>query len=135
MKESESKNYDRIFFKTKNFGKNSNTIIWAEGQIFMKHWVFDYFGGFMPWRCGADTEFIIRVDQFINVEKINIILFKRRIHDSNLIVQKKTKYNSKLRKLHSTYINKISKNINNINDAVIIKIINNYYEIFPHSKI
>ena len=89
MKESESKNYDRIFFKTKNFGKESETILWAEGQIFMKHWVFDYFGGFMPWKCSADTEYIFRVDKLLNVEKINVILFKRRIHDSNLTVQKK----------------------------------------------
>ena len=42
----------------------------------MKHWVFDYFGGFMPWRYAADTEFINREDQLINVEKINILFFK-----------------------------------------------------------
>ena len=135
INESEFYDYDRILFKAKNFGKDSETILWAEGQIFMKHWVFDYFGGFMPWRCSADSEFIIRVDQFINVKKIDIILFKRRIHDSNLTVQKKTKYKSKFRNLHFRYINKISKNINNINDAVIIKVINNYYEIFPNSTI
>ena len=135
INESEFYNYDRIYFKGKNFGKNSEKILWADGQIFMKHWVFDYFGGFMPWRCAADTEFIFRVDQFINVEKINIILFKRRIHQSNLTVQKKTKMESNFRKLHSRYIKTVSTNINNVNDAVIIKIINNYYEIFPNSTI
>ena len=129
INEAEFYNYDRIFFKTKNFGKDSETILWAEGQIFMKHWVFDYFGGFMPWRCGADTEFIIRIDQFIKVEKIGVVLFKRRIHNSNLTIL------LKFRKRVFRYINKISKNINNVNDAVIIKVIDNCYEIFPNSTI
>lgn len=134
INESEFYNYDRIYFKGKNFGK-SNTIFWAEGQVFMKHWVFDYFGGFMPWRCSADSEFIIRVDQFINVEQINIVLFKRRIHNFNLTVKKKTKLGSKFRYQYIHYINQFSRKINNVNDAVIIKIIDNYYEIFFNSTI
>ena len=136
MKESESKNFDRVLFKSKNFGKKTKKkIIWAEGQVFMKHWVFDFFGGFMPWRCAADTEFIMRVDKFLTVKKINKILFKRRIHDSNLTVQKKSKINSIFRKWHVNYINEVSKKIKNINDAVIIKIVNNYKEIFSNSII
>ena len=134
INESKFYNYDRIYFKGKNFG-NSNTIFWAEGQIFIKHWVFDYFGGFMPWICSADSEFIIRVDQFINVKQINIVLFKRRIHNSNLTVQKKTKLGSKFRYQYVYYINQVSRNISNINDAVIIKIVDNYYEIFLNSTI
>ena len=99
----------------------------------MKHWVFDYFGGFMPWRCAADSEFITRVGKFIKVKKLNKILFKRRIHESNLTIQKKTKFKSVYRKLHINYIDNVSNNIKNINNAVIIKIINNYNEIFPNS--
>jgi len=134
LNESKLYNYDRIYFKGINFGK-SNTIFWAEGQVFMKHWVFDYFGGFMPWVCSADSEFIIRVDKFINVKEINIVLFKRRIHNSNLTVQKKTKLGSKFRYQYVYYINQVSRNISNINDAVIIKIVDNYYEIFLNSTI
>ncbi len=135
MKESESKNYDMILFKGINFGKKKfkKKKFLAEGQVFMKHWVFDYFGGFMPWRCAADSEFITRVGKFIKIKKLNKILFKRRIHESNLTIQKKTKYKSVYRKLHINYINNVSKNIKNINNAVIIKIINNYNEIFPNS--
>ena len=134
INESKFYNYDRIYFKGKNFG-NSNIIFWADGQVFMKHWVFDYFGGFMPWICSADSEFIIRVDQFINVEQINIVLFKRRIHNSNLTVKKKTKLGSKFRYQYTKYINQVTRKINNVNDAVIIKIIDNYHEIFYNSTI
>ena len=97
----------------------------------MKHWVFDYFGGFMPWRCAADTEFIKRVGKFIKFKKLKKILFRRRIHDSNLTVQKKSRIKSVFREWHINYINKVTKKIKNINDAVIIKIVNNYKEIFP----
>ena len=133
MTNSESKNYDIISFKSKNFGKKTKTkkIFFAVGQIFMKHWVFDYFGGFMPWRCGADTEFRRRVQKFVKFGKVNKILFKRRIHDSNLTVQKKSKRHSVFRRWHRFYINNVSKKIKNINDAVIIKITNSYKEIFP----
>jgi hypothetical protein len=37
------------FIKQKILEKiQKEKILWADGQIFMKHWVFDYFGGFMP---------------------------------------------------------------------------------------
>ena len=131
----ESKNPDRIVFKYQNFGKDSHSIIWSYGQIFIKHWVFDFFGGFMPWRCEADAEFLNRVDKFIRVHKINRILFKKRIHDSNLTVSKKTSRASVFRKWHINYRLKISKKIKNINDAVIITIINDYKEILSNSTI
>ena len=136
MKQSESNNYDMILFKAKNFGKKiRNKVIWAEGQLFMKHWVFDYFGGFMPWRCAADTEFIKRVGKFVKFKKIKKILLRRRIHNSNLTVQKKSRMNSVFRLWHVNYINNVSKRIKNINNAVIIKITNNYFECFPNSII
>jgi len=132
MKESKSKDLDLIIFKSKNFGKKtkSKSIFWAEGQIFIKHCVFDYFGGFLPWKIAADTELIFRIGKFVKFMKMNKILFKRRIHDNNLTIQKKSKMKSVFRKWHIKYINKVSKKIKNINDAVIIKITNNYNEIF-----
>ena len=132
-----SKNCDRIVFKYQNFRKDSQKkkILWSYGQIFIKHWVFDYFGGFMPWRCEGDAEFIFRVDKFITVHKINKILFKKRIHDSNLTVSKKTSMTSVFRKWHVNYTLKVSQKIKNINKAVIITIINDYKEIFSDSII
>ena len=134
MEKAESEDVDRIMFLCQNFG-NKNNIIWANGQIFMKHWVFDYFGGFMPWRCEGDGEFVNRVDKFITVVKIPTILMERRIHDSNLTVKKKIGLNSVFRKWHENYRLNISLNIKNINDAVIIKIVNDFQEIFPNTTI
>ena len=101
----------------------------------MKHWVFDYFGGFMPWRCEGDGDFVNRVDKFLTVVKIPTILMERRIHDSNLTVEKKTGLNSIFRAWHRNYRFNISLNIKNINDAVIIKIVNDFQEIFPNTTI
>jgi glycosyltransferase involved in cell wall biosynthesis len=134
MEKAESEDVDRIMFLCQNFG-NSNNIIWANGQIFMKHWVFDYFGGFMPWRCEGDGEFVNRVDKFLTVVKIPTILMERRIHDSNLTVKKKIGLNSVFRAWHRNYRFNISLNIKNINDAVIIKIVNDFQEIFPNTTI
>lgn len=135
MEKSESEDVDRIMFKCQNFGKKSDKIGWASGQIFMKHWVFDYFGGFMPWRCEGDGEFSNRVDKFLTVIRIPIILMKRRIHDSNLTTAKKTGLHSVFRRWHENYRLNISLNIKNINDAVIIKIIDDFQEIFPNTII
>ena len=64
MNESESENPDRLMFMKENFGEYMEETYWANGQIFMKHWAFDYFDGFMRWRCEGDSEFTNRVDNF-----------------------------------------------------------------------
>ena len=130
MKESESDDIDKIWFQLKNFGY-STQIQWAQGQFLMKHWVFDWFGGFLPWICAADAELHYRIDRFINFKKIEIILMKRRIHTSNLTNSPKTGMSSKLRLWYINYMNNISKQIKNINEAVIIKVVDDYDEIFP----
>ena len=75
----------------------------------MKHWVFDYFGGFLPWKIAADTELTTRIEKFVKFKKLNKVLFKRRIHDINLNVQKKSKIKSVFRKWHINYIKKFQK--------------------------
>ncbi len=42
MNESESENPDRVMFMKENFGEYIEEKFWAYGQIFMKHWAFDY---------------------------------------------------------------------------------------------
>ncbi len=132
MKESESDDIDKILFKLENFG-NSNREHWAEGQAFIKHWVFDWFGGFLPWICAGDSEFHKRTHKFIISKKIPILLMKRRIHDSNLTISPKTGIDSDIRHWYSNYIKKISEKIKNINEAVVIKVVDDYDEIFPDS--
>ena len=128
MKEMENKNIDKVKFLMENFG-NSNLIRYAAGQFLIKHWVFDYFGGFMPWICEGDAEFYVRTDQFLTVKYVPIILMKRRVHDNNLTVNKKTNYQSYVRKWNQLYLESYSRKIQNINDAVIIKVVGDYKEI------
>ena len=130
MKESESDDIDRIWFKMENFGYSTEKK-WAFGQFWIKHWVFDWFGGFLPWICAGDAEFHARTNKYIKSKKIPIILMKRRIHDSNLTVSPKTGMGSNIRLWYSNYITNISEKIKNINDAVIIKVVDDYDEIFP----
>ena len=130
MKESENENIDSIKFLMEDFGL-STSIRYTFGQFLIKHWIFDYFGGFMPWVCAADQEFFDRLKFIMTLKKIPIILMKRRVHDNNLTVNKKTTFGSDVRKWNIKYIENISKKIKNVNDAVIIKIIGDFYQVFP----
>ena len=56
---------------------------------------------------------------------------RRRIHDSNLTISPKTGMKSSIRNWYTNYVRTISRKINNINDAVIIKVVDDYDEIFP----
>ena len=55
---------------------------------------------------------------------------KRRIHYNNLTINSKTSFGSKIRNQHIKYINYISRTIDNVNDAIINKVIGNFYEVF-----
>ena len=130
MKETENENIDSVKFLMEDFGRDDK-IDWTYGQFLIKHWIFDYFGGFMPWICSSDDEFFERLKFLLILKKIPIILMKRRIHYNNLTVNSKTSFGSKIRKWHIQYINYISRTIDNVNDAIIIKVIGDFYEVFP----
>ena len=123
--------YDMITFKMKNFNimTNNTNIEDAYGQFMIKHWVFDYFGGFMPWKCGADEEFKIRVFKFIKILSLKDVLFLRQIHSESLTRSKKTNYSSKERKKKKNYIKKITNKIKNLKQARIDKVTYDFYEI------
>ena len=130
MKELEIENIDSIKYLMEDFG-SSDRIRYTFGQFLIKHWIFDYFGGFMPWICSADQEFFERLEFMLSLKKIPTILMKRRVHDNNLTINSKTTFTSYVRKWNIQYIQDISKNIKNVNDAIIIKVIGDYHEIFP----
>ena len=114
--------YEKIEFLMLNFGNLRNeTYEIAVGQFLLKHWVFDLFGGFMPWICGADSELQFRTDQFLKIKLINKILMKRRIHSSSLTNKNETNYTSTIRKSYIKYIDDYSKNITKIENAIIIR--------------
>ena len=128
MKEMEKGNIDKVKFLMENFG-DSNLIRYAAGQFLIKHWVIDYFGGFMPWICEADAEFYVRTEKFIVVKNVPIILMMRRIHENNLTINKNTNSASFVRKWNQFYLESFSRKITNINDAVIIRVVGDYKEI------
>jgi len=121
--------YDMIRFKMKNFDikTNQTELRNAYGQFMIKHWVFDYFGGFMPWKCAADDEFFIRVKNFINILFLNDELLLRKIHPNSLTQSNKTNFNSIERKDKIIYIEEKTKKIKILKEARIEKVINDYY--------
>ena len=127
----QSTKYDMVRFKMKNYNimtKKTN-VEEAIGQFMMKHWVFDYFGGFMPWKCGSDAEFKKRIIKFINVIYLKDVLLLRQIHPQSLTQSKETNFSSKERKNKFIYIKKKTKKIKNLKQARIDKIIFDFYEI------
>jgi glycosyltransferase involved in cell wall biosynthesis len=124
-------NYDFVQFKMKNFNviTKQSFLQEAYGQFMMKHWVFDYFGGFLPWKCSADEEFKKRVRKFIKVLTLNEPLLIRNIHPNSLTQSNATNFSSDERKKNLLYIKTKTSQINNFEQARIKKIINDYYEI------
>jgi len=124
-------NYDFVQFKMKNFNviTKKSFLQEAYGQFMMKHWVFDYFGGFLPWKCSADEEFKKRVRKFIKVLTLNESLLIRNIHPKSLTQSNETNFSSKERIKNLLYIKKNTSQIKTFEQARIIKIINDYYEI------
>ena len=45
----------------------------------------------MPWRYKGDIEFLNRVDKFIIVHKVNLIVLKKRIYMILILVSQKNK--------------------------------------------
>ena len=121
-------NYDFVQFKMKNYNiiTNNSFLQEAYGQFMMKHWVFDYFGGFLPWKCSAYEEFKKRVRKFIKVLTLNESLLIRNIHPNSLTQSKETNFSSKERKKNLLYIQKNTSQIKNFEQARIKKTINDY---------
>ena len=69
----EKGNCDLVRFKMKNFGLR-NSIEEACGQIWLKHEIFDHYGGYIPWLCSGDAKFNIRLANIVKVYKIKTVL-------------------------------------------------------------
>ena len=105
-----------IRFKYLNFihgnnylkGRPHSTV--AHGVFFISKKIFDGVGGFQPWMCGADTEFMKRCSNngIIDINISNYI-FYRRIHNQSLTQNKSTRYRSKIRDVAVKFI-KTNKN-------------------------
>ncbi|MFW6243464.1 MAG: glycosyltransferase [bacterium] len=56
----------------------------ANGVICFKKNIFDKMGGYQPWICSADTEFLVRGEELFKEKKIDTVFFYRRVHDNSL---------------------------------------------------
>jgi hypothetical protein len=87
-----------VEFKDKEkINPNANRIY--EGGVFtIKKEIFEKLNGFEPWRCEADSEFVIRLfkNNYRGIMSNNLD-FYRRIHNKGLTSREDTGYNSPLR--------------------------------------
>lgn len=87
-----------------DFGMRTDVSL-AYGIALIKHSVINKFNGYRNWRCDGDNDFIHRIDKFVKRKKINKILFKRRVHETSLTVDKKTNFSSDVRREHLAFVN------------------------------
>ena len=78
----------------------------AYGIVFLKKQIFDVYGGYQPWACAADSEFLARINGDIKIKEIEEGLFYRRLHDNNLTQRKDVGMGSKKREEYSILIKK-----------------------------
>jgi len=102
----------------------------TDGTIFYKKRVIELSGGYRDWICGADSEFLKRINKRVKIKQIEKGLFRRRIHNNALTVRSDTGYGSALRKTYSEQ----SREYNDNEDIKIIKVINKYQKIGNRSK-
>lgn len=71
----------------------------SNGQFMMRKKLWSVLGGFQPWRCNGDTDFLIRM-RFLGYREHGIeeVLYLRRIHSDSLTQSETTGYDSELRK-------------------------------------
>ncbi len=111
-------------FEVKNGEKKYTDIKYhAKGVLFYKTSLLGKLGGYMPWECSADADFIKRAESLVNEKLINIPLFDRRLHENNLIYTYGG--DSSIRKKYDSLVGKhtsikINREINNFNEIVSI---------------
>jgi glycosyltransferase involved in cell wall biosynthesis len=70
----------------------------SDGQFMMAREVWDKLGAFKPWKCFADTDFLLRCRLAgYRMREVQEHLYIRRVHPGSLTVRKETSYNSRAR--------------------------------------
>lgn len=94
---------ENYYYKTapELFANSMPTV--PDGVALYRKGVFDRFGGFMPWRIAADTEFKKRTAGLIKEHLIQENLFYRRVHPNSLTARPDTGRNSPLRLRYREY--------------------------------
>lgn len=116
---------DLVYFQLLNFGKRTG-VNKTCGQVWIKHSVFDAFGGFLPWTCSADSEIESRLKRFTKKKVIKKTLMRRRVHGGNLTSKKDTGYRSVLRSANMRYVRAVGRATLSKQDAVVVRFTNNF---------
>ena len=100
--------YDLVRLSYNNFYSTSqieSKINIAHGIIHFKKSMMDNVaGGYMAWKCGADTEFIQRIRNKITIINLIDSVFYRRLHSASLTPNPITGFESELRKNYKKQI-------------------------------
>lgn len=103
-------NYDIIRFASDNFvGTPDNIVkraVVPHGSGFINLLFYKRMGGYRPWICGADTDFLWRAEGLSKELIIKIPLFLRRIHQNSLTQNPNTNRFSTIRMEYSKRLKK-----------------------------
>lgn len=125
--------YDLVRLSYNNFYSTSqieSKINVAHGIIHFKKSLMDNVaGGYMAWKCGADTEFIQRVRNKITIINLTDSVFYRRLHSASLTLNQTTGFESELRK---NYKKQIKANYS-ASEIFVNRIIGNYEKIMTNN--
>jgi glycosyltransferase involved in cell wall biosynthesis len=118
--------YDMIRFNCQNFSDYSknNKINLSYGCIYFKKELFNCLGGFKPWPCSADKDFVQRASSH-KIKNIDIVLFNRRIHENSLTRNSMTNSNSEIRKMYNQMISNSFESVElveNLNFKIVEKV-------------
>jgi glycosyltransferase involved in cell wall biosynthesis len=91
--------------------RESPSVSYYDGAIYIRKNLFKKLGGFMPWKCAADTEFLSRLKKVTTIN-VNELHFLYRQHDNQLTVRKETSQESNLRNHYQEIILKNEDNVN-----------------------
>jgi glycosyltransferase involved in cell wall biosynthesis len=79
----------------------------SHGQLMMRREVWKRLGGYKPWRCSADTDFINRAKfSGIGMHEVQDFLYIRRIHEGSLTQNQDTGHGSSLRQAYVKLMNR-----------------------------
>ena len=106
MKHMESFDYLRLSIRTydETLSRVKKEYYISRGQIAFKKKVFEATGGYQPWICAADTEFIVRIRTRFSGAYTKNIMCKYRHRSDSLTHNKNTDAVSDIRKQYHEYI-------------------------------
>jgi glycosyltransferase involved in cell wall biosynthesis len=124
---NQANDFDIIKFGFYDFTNNINNVSRnsmpvALGAIFAKKSIFEKAGGYQPWICSADREFLLRMKKHAMFGTIEKPIFYRRVHSGSLAKRIDIKTRNKIRREYNGLI----VHYQNVENIKINKIVNKY---------